>query len=1510
MLSTDFVTRTATRVRTERAGVIAHRLAVPVALSLILFLGGFLRFTGRNWDEGQYLHPDERFLTMVATGISWPGSISEYFDSARSPLNPYNYESFPTFIYGTFPLFLGKLVGDLTGNNVYGNFHLAARSLSATFDLLTILLVFLVGRRLFGAGIGLVAALLQSLTVLNIQLAHFGTFDTFVTTFCLATFYFALLANDRGRWWDFTLAGIFAGLAIATKLSALPILAVVALPLVEQLRQHGPDAYWRRTAKRGLPVLLGVALAVITAVWTFRISQPYAFAGPSPFDFSLDSRWTLDVERWRVVQSGESDPPPSTQWANRTPLLFVVDNLVRWGMGPALGITALIALGLGLVRLLTARRWPPTWMVILIGWPLFHIVYYGFAFLKTMRYLVPAYPFLVLLAAAALVGLSQRGVRRTTSRWRWESLPLLIMVGATAFYAFAFTSIYTTPTTRVAASEWIYENVPAGSFVLAEHWDDGVPLALPGSPGPGIFVGQQLELYHADNAEKLGQMLIQLENADYIFITSNRLYGSIPRIPERYPMTIEYYRMLFSGELGFDLVQTFTSRPELLGIEFNDDNAEEAFTVYDHPKVLIFEKTDRFDRDLVATRLATQLTSDIANVKSADAGYNMLMLTDAERQAQQSGGTWSRLFDRESLANRYPVATWYLGLQLMALAAFPLCWRVLRRLPDGGYGVSKTIGLLGAAYIAWLLASLRVMEFGRSAVLIGIIGMAMASVLAIGGNWGRFASDVRSRWRAILVAEAVFLAAFLFFVWLRSINPDLWHPARGGEKPMEFAYFNAVIRSTHFPAYDPWFAGGYINYYYFGFVLMAAITLLTGVVPEVAFNLAIATCFALAVVNAWSFVASAVDLLGRTIRIRSRWAPLTLGLVGPLLVMLIGNLDMARRIGAGEWGYTPVSATGLWSLGSVGDIVRGVWRAISDPRSLPPDAFWTPSRIIDGTINEFPYFSFLFADLHPHLMSIPFTICALVVALGVIAARDWPKEGDSAPTEPDQPFFGIAQGWRTWWREIPKWRTVERLLLVTLVGLVTGVLFPLNTWDYPTAILVVAGAFVILELLGSAIAMRRGRRLNWHLTFSSLRRAALWTVLALVVGRLLFWPYFANYQVQNSGFDPWEVQSRPDQYLLIHGTLLFFVVSFLLAELASSMPARRILNLLYPSSARIVTDDAFSTRDERQISASFTIRSRGISASPFLLVAFFSGLLILISLLSDQIMILFLGLFVLVGAAAWKRQDDPVRLFLIGMVALALAISAAVENFALRGDIGRMNTVFKFYLQVWILLGLAAAVGLVVLVFSHGRFLSWSARAPWLLIAALLVMASLVYPAYATPARLDDRFAELPRTLDGMAYMDQAVYFDAAEGRELVELDLGSDKEAIRWLQDNVQGSPVILEAVTPLYRWGSRISVYTGMPTVIGWDWHQTQQRPGYQSLIDQRKLDVQRIYGEIGRFENIRPLLDRYHVQYIYVGDLERAYYDAAALQKFEDAAAAGRLEVVYDQDGVTIYRYPLPD
>lgn len=1501
MVAASFTTRWTKPEERPSLLVRLRARAVPLALFGIMLLATLLRFTGQNWDQNQNLHPDERFITMVATAIHPPSSIGEYFDTAVNPMAPYN-KNFGTFIYGSFPLYVDKIFGSLTGHVYYGDFQIASRTMSAVFDLLTVFFLFLVGRRLFNDKIGLLAALFYALSVLPIQLSHFGTFDVQASTLSIMAFYFALRANDHGRWWEFSLAGIMAGLALASKLSALPVMAVLALPLIEQLRINGSTAFWNRKGRTGVPVLLGLLLSLFLAFWTFRIAQPYSFNGPGLLGISLNQHWIDDVRYWQDSQKGVIDGNPSTQWANRTPL-FVFRNYVLWGVGPALGITSIVALGLATIRLLTMRRWPPTWQLFLVAWPGFYLVWFSLAFAKTIRYAVPAYPIMALLAAALLFEIWGR----VAQRWpRWQlagAIPLVLVVTMTAAYAFAFTSIYTHTQSRIAASEWIFTNIPDGSTILNEHWDDALPLNIPGYAGTRTYEFGELTLYDDDNPEKLTKLMQELRDGDYILLTSNRLYQSIPRIPERWPMTVEYYRMLFDGELGFDLVHTSTDYPSLFGFQINDDSAEESFTVYDHPKVLIFKKNETtFDPAKIQSQLAAKLSGDIVHVNTINAGKNMLLMTDEERQIQQAGGTWSEIFDRGSFMNAHPVLIWYLALQLMALAAIPLCWRALNRLPDRGYAVAKSVGLALSASFAWLLASLHLVDWGRPGVLIGIIGVAMLSVLASGGNWRQVGIDLKANWRWIVAAEAVFLAGFLVFVYFRSVNPDLWHPARGGEKPMEFAYFNAIIKSTHFPAYDPWFAGGYINYYYFGWVLFAALARLTGIVPAVSFNLAVATVFGLAVLNSWAFVSATLSFFARQLRLRSAWYPIGLGLIGSLFVCVIGNLDMARRIGTGELGFPAVTNRGIFSLGAAGDIIRGVWRAGFAFRAVPLDAYWTPTRVIDGTVNEFPYFSFLFADLHPHMMAIPFSLLAMTIALGVIASHGWPEE-TTAPVETGYPFFGIAGGVRQWFAGT-RWKPVlDRFWLVLLAGMITGMLYPLNTWDFPTYLVITAGSFFLLDALGSAVAANRGREFDWKFTFSNLRRTVVSTLAIVVIGRLLFFPYFQHYQTQIAGFDPWtQPRTLTSQYLIIHGFFLFVLASYLILELVQAMRPFNLGNFELPG-AGLFRDTGAGVGIVA--SGGTSAASGTVTISPAWLVVALSALFLILAILTKEIMLLFPAFLILIVAAAYERQRDPRRLFLLGMMTVALVLGAAVENYTLRGDIGRMNTVFKFYLQAWMLYALASAVALVLIVEVFRRWAPVSLQAAWFLVFAVLLAATLVYPVYATRARLDDRFNELPRTLDGMDFMQYATYADSPDSTP-VEMNLDQDYQALIWMQDHIQGSPVVLEAWANLYRWGSRVSVYTGLPTVIGWDWHESQQRPGYGSLITERRADVDTMFDPARSFASIRPLLDKYHVQYIYIGPLERIYYGDDGVQKFEQAADAGELQRVYDQNGVTIYRY----
>ncbi|MGI8486098.1 MAG: ArnT family glycosyltransferase, partial [Thermomicrobiales bacterium] len=350
-------------------------------LFLILIVAGILRFAGISWGASYYLHPDERYMTMVTTAISWPHSLSEYFDSATSPLNPYN-NGQGNYLYGTFPLFLTKFVGLLTGNTVYGNAHLPGRWVSAVSDLGTVAMAAWAAKMLANRLAGIFTALLLTFTALMIQTAHYATVDSIALFFATATFTLCLYASRRRRFGWFVGAGMMLGLAVASKPNAVITLGFLALPALEEIRLRGWQSLMPRPSRmfrsprpaHAFPIVLATVLALIVAMFTFRFTQPYAFAGPSPWSFRLDPRWTSALTYWSQVQSGKLDYPPGIQWANRTPIVFAIDNMVRWSMFPAFGITALVVLGTGVYRILFSRRWPSWWLLGIVGWCGFHIL--------------------------------------------------------------------------------------------------------------------------------------------------------------------------------------------------------------------------------------------------------------------------------------------------------------------------------------------------------------------------------------------------------------------------------------------------------------------------------------------------------------------------------------------------------------------------------------------------------------------------------------------------------------------------------------------------------------------------------------------------------------------------------------------------------------------------------------------------------------------------------------------------------------------------------------------------------------------------------------------------------------------------------------------------------------------------------------------------------------------------------------------------------------------------------
>jgi YYY domain-containing protein len=754
------------------------------------------------------------------------------------------------------------------------------------------------------------------------------------------------------------------------------------------------------------------------------------------------------------------------------------------------------------------------------------------------------------------------------------------------------------------------------------------------------------------------------------------------------------------------------------------------------------------------------------------------------------------------------------------------------------------------------------MTFGRESVALAVLLVAAISAVALVARRREIVAAVRQRWRIFLIGEAVFIAAFLAFALMRMVNPDLWHSHLGGEKPMDMAYLNAVLRSSYMPPYDPWFGDGYLNYYYMGQFMVATLINATGIDPAVAFNLAVALFFALTVAGAFSIVynlaegtrLSRLSSAATAGHLAGRFSPVMAGLGGAFFVAVIGNLDGAIQV------------------------LQGAWRVVFQNAAFGSFDFWRSSRMMGPDppgheITEFPFFTFLFADLHAHLMGIPFTLLALGLAMSlVLAAR-----GDGTVTS--RLRLSMGEGAR-----------------LAVMATAIGALRVINAWDFPTYLLIGGGAVFLAAYLR-----------NGGPSLTVLFETGAKSVAVFAIGYLVFLPYHLNYETFFASLESTTNQTVLWQFLAIAGLFVFIIGSYAIAELGSMWRPRLEVARRWVSDRVAVetgrTDTPSLPATERRRISVMRALAFGVAV---LLIGFIASVVLADWTGSTVPFVIVLELMLFAIAVRYlgsTRPDAPHLTFALLMAGMALAIVVGLDAYRVEGDIDRMNSVFKFYIQVWVLLALASAYLLWRLADRFGASLRGAGlgKKLWVTGLVVLVLGGSVYTVLGTRARNDVRFQDGPLTLDGMAYMAETVYRD-----ERGEIELSADMEGIRWLRDNVDGSPVVLEASTPSqyrYRWNGRISVYTGLPTIAGWQWHQEQQRWDYQWAIRERIQDIDRIYNTTDPAEAL-SLLRKYGVGYIYIGELERLSYPGGGLKKF-DSELSGDLRRFDVNEDVSIYQ-----
>ncbi|MFA6081523.1 MAG: glycosyltransferase family 39 protein [Patescibacteria group bacterium] len=534
------------------------------AFILILLSAFFIRIFSLNWDQGFHLHPDERMLIMVADRINFFRNLNPDF---------FNYGSLPIYLLKGFSQMIDFLFHKNLAN--YAGMLLTGRSLAVFFDLITICTIYKIGQFLFKSNkIALFSSLLYGIAFFPIQNSHFFVVDVLLNTFITGLIYILLTYfKSPSMKKIFIISLVFAAM-MATKFTS-----VIFYPIVIGVLVFKNLKKWRN-------LFFGLLIFHYSFFIFHFLFMPYAFIEYVKF--------ISDIKAQVMMNSNPYVFPYTLQYVGTIPYLYYLKNIFLWGLGPIITLLSIAGFLIVVKFSISNFQFSIKSKFLNIRFQILFFIFYFLYFLvigrssvKFMRYMLPLYPFFAILAGFGLYKL-------------YEACKLLAyaFIACALLWSFMFLNIYSFPHTRISATDWILKNIPEGSTLAVEHWDDRVP-----TYGGEKYQYQELTLYDQPDDENKWEIIDQkLQKSDYIIIASNRLYVPLQKLTDCkkykvcYLKTAEYYQKLFSNKLHFKKVAEFSSYPNFQFLNFkfqiSDDSADESFTVYDHPKILIFKKSE------------------------------------------------------------------------------------------------------------------------------------------------------------------------------------------------------------------------------------------------------------------------------------------------------------------------------------------------------------------------------------------------------------------------------------------------------------------------------------------------------------------------------------------------------------------------------------------------------------------------------------------------------------------------------------------------------------------------------------------------------------------------------------------------------------------------------------------------------------------------------------------------------------------------------------------------------
>jgi YYY domain-containing protein len=813
---------------------------------------------------------------------------------------------------------------------------------------------------------------------------------------------------------------------------------------------------------------------------------------------------------------------------------------------------------------------------------------------------------------------------------------------------------------------------------------------------------------------------------------------------------------------------------------------------------------------------------------------------------------------------------WYLIVMIVGWIVYPILYTILPVLPGRGYSLAKLFGMLVWGYLFWILGRLGLVSNTLGGLTFPLVVLLGAALWILKDKRGEIWKWIKEHRTLVFTTEALFFLAFVLMALVRAYNPEIV----GTEKPMELAFINAIMGSESLPPNDPWLSGYAISYYYFGFVLVAMLAKLAGTLGSVAFNLGVSLTFALAAIGSYGVLFNLLAIR------KEKWTQaLVPSFLAPFFILILSNWEGFLHYLHSKglfWRNVPDGGSSpFWNWLDIQNLVN---RPIGD--SFGHWWWWRASRVIQDydfsffgkeVISEFPFFSFLLGDLHPHVLSLPYVYLILGFALALYLRP------------PGRSF---------------RWLTLLPLeispgFFILLAWLAGGMAF-LNTWNFPIYVGVLAGAYTLRNLRENQ---------GWQL-WDALRDFTFLGVALGVTGAVLYLPWYLGFSSQAGGILPNVLYvTKGVQFWVMFGPLLVPIILWLITRwvkkrkdfnsgLGIGITGVLVLGLLLIMLAIVGIASLLDVSFVGEPLADVFLRQVGgenigqVVAEGLIRRISWPGTLLTLIIISVLGWGLVFSKQESTSAKNGSRSGSLEGNFVLLLILMGMALVLFPEFLYLRDLFGyRINTIFKFYYQTWLLWGLAAAYILATLSETYQK----SVRGLVYILVAISVLMGVFYPVLGLQSKTNNFTRAEGISLDGTYLHPQSDYQGA---------------EFLRFLPQGV-----IAEAVGGSYSpTHGRMATYTGYPTILGWDFHEVQWRGGWD-LVMPRKQDVADLYCT-AHWDQAKLILDKYDVRYLVVGDTEYTTYTTGSdycpggirADKFEL-----HLQPIFQNDRLIIYEVP---